>query len=449
MNEIKQNSIKSHNFINYDLNFKKEKASEMPRVLKLTKSLGKNLLSIASYGTSRKIARTGRAWSPAASANVFEPKIDEEDAPTPNQSTFKYAEMEYDIKKTKPILPDDVSKILFGKQFTDHMLTAEWTQQNGWARPLVGPFKHLEIHPAAKVLHYAIEIFEGMKAFKGVDGRVRLFRPNLNAIRMGKSANRIGLPPFDKEEFIKCLKKYVSIEKDWIPNSPLASLYLRPTFIGHDESLGVSSSNKALFFVIASPAGPYFPSGFKPVSLYADPRYVRAFPGGVGNFKFGSNYGPTIYVQMEAQKKGCQQVLWLFGEDNLISEAGTMNIFLVIKNKDQEIELVTPPLDGTILEGVTRQSILDLARKSGKIKVTERYISMKECVSLVENNRLIEMFGAGTACVVCPIERINFAGRDYEIPTMKSGGKYMSEYLKQLYDIQYGTVEHEWGVVVE
>jgi branched-chain amino acid aminotransferase len=159
------------------------------------------------------------------------------------------------------------------------------------------------------------------------------------------------------------LKKLVSIEKDWIPKSTAASLYIRPTFIGTEPTLGVSATNSAKLYVITSPTGPYFPTGFKPVTLLADNKYIRAFPGGVGNFKVGSNYGPTIFVGIEAQKKGCQQVLWLFGDEEYLTEAGTMNMFVVIKNDQGETELVTPPLDGTILEGVTRQSILDLARK--------------------------------------------------------------------------------------
>lgn len=364
------------------------------------------------------------------------------------KATFKFDELQLDLHATKPNLPDDPAKLLFGQKFTDHMFTAEWTKDAGWGKPKVGPFKNLELHPAAKVLHYSIELFEGMKAYYGVDGKVRLFRPDLNALRMFKSANRSGLPSFDQQEFIKCLKKFVTIEKDWIPKSTAASLYLRPTFIGTEGSLGVSTSNRALFYIIASPAGPYFPTGFKPVSLFADPKYVRAFPGGVGAYKVGSNYGPTVYVSMEAQKRGCQQVLWLLGKENLLTEAGTMNMFVVLKH-DNNIELVTPPLDGTILEGVTRQSILDLARRDGKLKVSERNITMQETLLALEKNRLLEMFGAGTAAVTCPIERIVFNNKNYPIPTMQNGAPHMNYFLNELNSIYYGKKKHEWGVVCE
>ncbi|CAF0721053.1 unnamed protein product [Brachionus calyciflorus] len=365
------------------------------------------------------------------------------------KETFKFDDLQLDVRKTKPDLPDDPSKLVFGGRFTDHMLTIEWDSKDGWGRPKIGPLKNLEIHPAAKCLHYAIEIFEGMKAYKGVDDKVRLFRPDLNLSRLHRSATRSALPGFDKQELFKCIQKLVALEKDWIPKSTSASLYIRPTFIGTEPTLGVSASNKALLYVLTSPAGPYFPSGFKPVTLYANPKYIRAFPGGVGNYKCGSNYGPTVYVNIEANKKGCQQVLWLFDKEEYLTEAGTMNIFLVIKNDQGEVELITPPLNGTILEGVTRQSILDLARREGKIKVSEREISMKETLSLLENGRLLEAFGSGTACVVCPIEGFLYNDKKFAIPTMSKGAPYMTEFAKNLNQIQYGLVKHEWAPIVE
>jgi branched-chain amino acid aminotransferase len=365
-----------------------------------------------------------------------------------SHESFKFEELEMDLRKTVPNLPDP-SKLIFGHTFTDHMLTIKWNVKSGWGKPKIEPLKNLEIHPAAKVLHYSVEVFEGMKAYYGVDGKIRLFRPDLNMARLSKSSERSTLPAFDKEEFLKCLKKLVSVEKDWIPKSTTASLYIRPTFIGTEPTLGVNSSSSALLYILTSPTGPYFPTGFKPVNLLADAKYVRAFPGGVGNVKVGSNYGPTIYVSIEAQKKGCQQVLWLFDKEEYLTEAGTMNICVVIKNKNGETELVTPPLDGTILEGVTRQSILDLTRKWGDIKVTERPITMKETLKLLEKNQLVEAFGAGTACVVCPIESILYKDVKYKIPTMETGAKVMSRIAKELNDIQYGRVIHEWAPLVE
>lgn len=364
-------------------------------------------------------------------------------------NSFKYDDLKIELSKTNPNLPEDTSKLMFGHEFTDHMLSIEWSAKNGWQKPEIGKLKNLEIHPAAKVLHYSIEIFEGMKAYYGADGKYRLFRPDLNMNRFHKSTLRSALPDFDRGELLKIIKKFVEIEKDWIPKCTSASLYLRPTFIGTEPTLGVSATNTALLYVLASPTGPYFPTGFKPISLLADPKYVRAFPGGAGNVKVGSNYGPTIFVGIEAQKKGCQQVLWLFGEEEYLTEAGTMNMFLVTKNKKGEMELITPPLDGTILEGVTRQSILDMTRQWGNIKVTERPITMKETLELLKNKELIECFGAGTACVVCPIDNILYRDVKYEIPTMTSGGVIMNKIMNQLLDIQYGRTEHEWGVLVE
>jgi len=363
--------------------------------------------------------------------------------------SFKYNDLQIELSKTNPNLPDDPSKLAFGAEFTDHMLSVEWSEKEGWKAPKIEKLRNLSIHPAAKVLHYSIEIFEGMKAYYGVDKKLRLFRPDLNMNRFHKSTLRSALPDFDKQELLKCVKKYVEIEQDWIPQHTSASLYLRPTFIGTEPTLGVSASNKALLYILASPTGPYFPTGFKPVSLLADPKYVRAFPGGAGNVKVGSNYGPTIFVGIQANKQGCQQVLWLFGEEEYLTEAGTMNMFLVVKNKNGETELITPPLDGTILEGVTRQSILDMTREWSDIKVSERPITMKETLSLLKNNQLIECFGAGTACVVCPIDNILYKDTKYAIPTMTSGGVIMNKIMNQLLDIQYGRLPHEWGHIVE
>lgn len=364
-------------------------------------------------------------------------------------SSFKADDLKLELQPTNPNLPEDPTKLAFGHEFTDHMLSIEWTAEKGWQTPKIEKLRNLSIHPAAKVLHYSVEIFEGMKAYYGADQKYRLFRPDLNMNRFHKSSLRSALPDFDKGELLKCIKKFVQVEKDWIPKHTSASLYLRPTLIGTEPTLGVSSSNSATLYVLASPTGPYFPTGFKPVKLLADPKYVRAFPGGVGNVKVGSNYGPTIYVGIQANKKACQQVLWLFGEEEYLTEAGTMNMFLVVKNNDGQMELITPPLDGTILEGVTRQSILDMTRQWSDIKVSERPITMKETLSLLKNNQLIECFGAGTACIVCPIDSILYKDTNYEIPTMTSGGKIMNKIMNNLLDIQYGRTAHEWGHLVE
>lgn len=338
-----------------------------------------------------------------------------------------------------------VSSLVFGKHFTDHMLTIDWCATTGWANPRITPLQPLAIHPAAKVLHYALELFEGMKAYRCVDGRIRLFRPDLNMARMNDTAQRVVLPNFDGAELVKCIKRLVSIDQEWVPHSTASSLYIRPTLIGTEPTLGVSASNNAVLYVILGPVGPYFASGFKPVSLLADPSFIRAWRGGCGFAKMGANYAPTVMVQKVAEKQGLQQVMWLYGEDHEITEVGTMNIFCYLVTEDGRRELVTPPLDGVILPGVTRRSILDLARQWGEFDVTERPLTMAEFVTASDQGRVLEMFGAGTACIVCPVERVRYMERDIHIPTPEGDASLSHRILSTLSDIQYGRIEHPWS----
>ncbi|XP_056400505.1 branched-chain-amino-acid aminotransferase, mitochondrial-like isoform X1 [Hyla sarda] len=363
-------------------------------------------------------------------------------------TSFKSADLQIELNKhPKKKLP--VSDLVFGKTFTDHMLTIEWTNEKGWGKPQIKPFQNLSIHPASSALHYSVELFEGMKAYRGEDNQVRLFRPMMNMERMHRTALRACLPSFDKAELLECLRRLIDIDRDWVPKSTTASLYIRPTFIGTEPSLGVTKSNHALLYVIVGPVGPYFPTGgFTPVSLLADPKYVRAWMGGVGNYKLGGNYGPTIYVQNEAAKEGCQQVLWLYGDDHEVTEAGTMNFFMYWINEQGEKELVTPPLSGLILPGVTRQSLLDLAKQWGEFKVSERTFNMADVVKGLKENRVKELFGAGTACVVSPVNRILYNGENYLIPTMEHGPDVAKRFLKELTDIQYGRTPSDWGYLV-
>ncbi|XP_054552351.1 branched-chain-amino-acid aminotransferase, cytosolic isoform X4 [Talpa occidentalis] len=329
------------------------------------------------------------------------------------------------------------------------MLTVEWSSEFGWEKPHIKPLQNLSLHPGSSAFHYAVELFEGLKAFRGVDNKIRLFRPQLNMERMYRSAKRATLPGFDKEELLECIQQLVKLDQEWVPYSTSASLYIRPTFIGTEPSLGVKKPTKALLFVILSPVGPYFSSGtFNPVSLWANPKYVRAWKGGTGDCKMGGNYASSLFAQCEAMDNGCQQVLWLYGEDNQITEVGTMNLFLYWINEDGEEELATPPLDGIILPGVTRQSILDLAHKWGEFKVSERYLTMDELTAALEGSRVREMFGSGTACVVCPVSEILHKGETLHIPTMEHGPKLASRLLEKLTDIQYGREESDWTITV-
>uniref|UniRef100_A0A8C2WGD4 Branched-chain-amino-acid aminotransferase n=1 Tax=Cyclopterus lumpus TaxID=8103 RepID=A0A8C2WGD4_CYCLU len=367
---------------------------------------------------------------------------------TRSASSFKASDLVVERNTACKPKPDPAT-LVFGKQFSDHMLTINWSAADGWETPHIKPFQNLSLHPASSALHYSIELFEGMKAFRGEDNHIRLFRPMLNMERMLRSADRSSLPLFDKEELLKCIKKLVEVDQEWVPFSQDASLYIRPTFIGTEPSLGVSPTTQAMIFVIVGPVGPYFATGsFNPISLLADPSFVRAWKGGVGAYKMGGNYGPTIAVQSEAVKRGCQQVLWLYGEQEEITEVGTMNLFIYWTNEKGEKELFTPPLDGIILPGVTRQSLLDLARTWGEFKVTERTMSMKELLGALDAGRILEVFGAGTACVVCPVGSLLYREESYQIPTMQNGPDLAKRFHKELTDIQYGRTASDWAPLV-
>ncbi|MCP9265755.1 Branched-chain-amino-acid aminotransferase [Dirofilaria immitis] len=309
--------------------------------------------------------------------------------------------------------------------------------EKGWSRPLICPLHDLIMHPAAKVLHYATELFEGMKAYRCDDGRINLFR-------VEKTWN--ACITFDTNELKKLICELVNIDADWVPKSP-GSLYIRPTLIATEPTLGISHAEQALLFVLTGPVGQYYSTGFKPVSLYADPTCCRSFPGGVGQYKMGCNYAPTILISKIAASKNCQQVLWLFGEEQWITEVGSMNIFMYWENEQGDNELVTAPLyDGIILPGITRDSILHLGRQMHDIKVTERYVQMEE---------MYEMFGTGTACVVSPVDRIlykNPSTGDFEemtIPTITHKPNLMQKLYQTVVDIQYGkTKKPEWTTEV-
>ncbi|XP_030636458.1 branched-chain-amino-acid aminotransferase, cytosolic [Chanos chanos] len=363
-------------------------------------------------------------------------------APSP-EAEDTVVEMAQD-HKAKP----EPANLVFGTVFTDHMLTIEWSSDGGWQKPHIRPFDNLSLHPACAALHYAVQLFEGMKAYRGVDGKVRLFRPMLNMKRMLKSAERACLPLFDGVELLECIRKLVSLDEDWVPHSDSASLYIRPTFLGIEPSLGVKKPSRALLFVILTPVGSYFSTGTQPVSLWADAKYIRAWRGGTGDCKMGGNYGASIYAQYEAVEKGCQQVLWLYGDDHQITEVGTMNVFLFWINENGEDELATPPLDGIILPGITRQSILDLTRKWGEFKVSERYLTMAELCGALKEGRVKEMFGSGTACVVSPVGRILYQGENLIIPSQENDTRIASRLLKELSDIQYGRTPSDWAFLV-
>ncbi|KHJ47071.1 putative branched-chain-amino-acid transaminase 1 [Trichuris suis] len=354
------------------------------------------------------------------------------------------------LKQKKPF-----SEVRFGEDFSDHMFEVEWTSRDGWGKPKICPFHDLVLHPASKVLHYACQIFEGLKAFRGIDGKIRLFRPRLNIQRMLQSAQRCSMPNFDAEEFLKCLVEFVRTEKDWIPEDPSGSFYIRPTMIATEPTVGISIPNSSLLYIIAGPVGSYWGSGnskLNPVALYADPSAVRAWYGGAGNVKMGSNYAPTLFHLAAAHKHGCSQNLWLFGHEEIITEVGAMNLFVYWINEKGNKELITAPLDGLILPGVTRQTIIELAKEWNEFSVVEEHYTMPQLLRALEENRVIEIFGSGTAVIVSPIDKIIYRKGDtctvHEIPTMKNA-ELSQRCFKSITDIQTGASERpDWTLLI-
>lgn len=357
------------------------------------------------------------------------------------------------ITTPKTPLPND--KLVFGQTFTDHILKIQWNATKGWEAPKIEPYGPISLDPSACVFHYAFELFEGLKAYRDSNDQLRIFRPNKNMERMNKSADRIVLPTFESEELIKLIGELIKIDKHLVPKEKGYSLYIRPTLIGTTSGLGVGTPTDALLYVITSPVGPYYSTGFKAVKLEATDYAVRAWPGGVGDKKLGANYAPCIKPQLEAASRGYQQNLWLFGEKKNITEVGTMNVFFVFQDKATgKKELVTAPIDGTILEGVTRDSILQLARERlnpEEWTVSERYFSIYEVEERAAKGELVEAFGSGTAAVVSPIKEIGFNGKDIQVPLLpgEQFGALTAQVADWIAKIQYGDEEYkDWSYVV-
>ncbi|KZT21693.1 branched-chain amino acid aminotransferase II [Neolentinus lepideus HHB14362 ss-1] len=364
------------------------------------------------------------------------------------------------VKTQSPRLPPPASDLVFGHTFTDHMLTIPWSARIGWDTPKIVPYGPLSLLPSSSILHYAQTIFEGMKAYRDEKGKVMLFRPDMNMKRMNSSAQRVALPTFNGDALIHLIKELIRIDKHWIPQQTGYSLYVRPTLISTEAAIGVHPPADALLFVICSPVGPYYSKGFKPVGLYGTTEYVRAAPGGTGAYKLGVNYAPGVVAQKLAAKLGYDQNLWLYGPEHHLTEVGTMNLFVVFKTEDGSLELVTPPLDGMILPGVTRDSVLELAKghASGqhkipglgdKLTVSERPVTMKEVKDASQSGRLVELFGTGTAAVISPVDRIGYLGEDVQIPTGPDGmGPVSKPIWQELVGRQIGTIPSDWSVVV-
>jgi branched-chain amino acid aminotransferase len=339
--------------------------------------------------------------------------------------------------------PADESKLVFGKTFSDHMFMMDYKGEKGWQDPRVVPHQVLQMDPAAMVLHYGQGIFEGMKAYRCSDGRLHLFRPEKNFERYNRSAAKLCMPQIEVPFQFEALYELLKLDKDWIPHSMGSSLYIRPTMIASEPHLGVRPANEYLHFIITGPVAAYYPEGFNPVSIYVSDQFVRTVRGGLGEAKTMANYASSLYAAEYAKKKGFTQVLWLDAvELRFVEEVGTMNIFFRIKD-----ELVTPPLGGSILAGITRDSVIQLAEHWG-ITVHQRPIEIGEVIDAVRSGDMKEIFGTGTAAVVSPVGSISYKDQSFKIQNGAAG-----EWSQKLYDeivgIQYGEKEDPFGWVHE
>jgi branched-chain amino acid aminotransferase len=327
----------------------------------------------------------------------------------------------------------------FGKIFTDHMFLMNYDTGEGWHDARIVPYGPIALDPASMCFHYGQEVFEGLKAYRREDGKVQLFRPDKNFARLNVSNDRLCIPKIDEDFCIEAVKKLVSIDEDWIPTGENESLYIRPFIFAVDPFVGVHPAHHLIYAVILSPSGAYYPEGIKPVKIYVEQNYVRAVVGGTGFTKAAANYAISLKAQEEAEKEGYIQVLWLDGvHRKYIEEVGAMNVFFVIGN-----EVITPKLQGSILGGVTRMSVIELARDMG-YTVSERLLSIDEVTAAAKDGTLKEAFGTGTAAVISPIGELKYDGNIYTV----NGGE-IGELSQKLYDtltgIQWGKIPDKFG----
>lgn len=348
--------------------------------------------------------------------------------------------MDISIRKAEFLkaLPDG-NGLTFGTVFTDHMFNMDYSVEKGWHNPRIEPYAPITMDPATMVLHYGQSIFEGLKAFKAGNGDIRLFRPEENFRRFNRSAYKLCIPQLDEAFALKALKTLLSLEKRWVPSAPGTSLYIRPTIIATDPFIGVRASHTYRFFIILCPVGAYYKEGFNPVKIWVTEKYVRAVPGGMGDVKTAGNYAASLFAGEDAHRHGYTQVLWLDGvERRYIEEVGSMNIFFVIND-----EIVTPALSGSILPGITRDTVIRLAAQWGK-PVSERRISIDEVISAHEKGKLQECFGSGTAAVISPVGMIRYKEREFKLGNGEVG-PWARKFFDTITGIQYGRVDDPDG----
>ncbi len=344
-----------------------------------------------------------------------------------------------DESQLKP-KPTDESKLAFGNIVTDHIAKMEYESGKGWSDAWIEPYGDLSIDPAAMALHYGQEIFEGLKAYRGKDG-IYLFRARENFERFNRSAARLCMPEVDVDLAMAAMKKLVLLDKDWVPRTSGTSLYIRPTMVATEPHLGVRPASAYLFFIIIGPVGAYYKEGLNPVKIYVEDFYVRAAVGGTGEAKTAGNYAASLLAAEKAKEKGFTQVLWLdAAERKYVEEVGTMNMFFRVDD-----EVITAPLTGSILPGITRDSVIQIVKNWG-MRLSERSLSIDEVIEAAKNGSLQEAFGTGTAAVISPVGQITYKGEDHIV----AGGK-MGELSQRLYDeivaIQYGEKPDPYGWV--
>ena len=348
-------------------------------------------------------------------------------------------DIKIELTKQPKAKPVPGQKLGFGRIFTDHMFVMNYTEGKGWHDAKIMPFQNISLSPAAMVYHYGQEMFEGLKAYKGPDGEVYLFRPDMNAKRTNATNERLVIPQLPIEDFVQAVSAVVDVDRDWIPTEPGTSLYIRPFIIATDEFLGVAPSKTYLFMVILSPSGAYYESGLAPVGIWIEDEYVRAVRGGIGFAKTGGNYAASLIAQQKAHDAGYSQVLWLDGvERKYIEEVGAMNIFFKIAGK-----VVTPALSGSILPGITRDSTIQLCKEWG-YEVEERKISADELLQAQKNGTLEEVFGTGTAAVISPVGKLRYQDEVMTIANGETGPLSMKLY-ETITGIQTGILPDNKG----
>lgn len=342
------------------------------------------------------------------------------------------------LKTTEPqVQKVDFDNLPFGKLFSDHMFVMDY--ENGeWQQPVIQPFQSMNLHPACSALHYGQSIFEGLKAFKNKDEDPVIFRPDMNAKRFNKSAERMCMPTIPEELFLNALKELINLDADWIPPIENSALYIRPFMFATDEYVGIRPSEKYKFIIFTCPVGAYYA---EPLKVKIETHYTRASEGGVGRAKTAGNYGASLYPAKKGQEQGYHQLVWTDGKTHeFIEESGTMNIMFMIGNT-----LVTPSEESdTILKGITKRSVVEIAKDWG-MKVEERKVTVKEIIAAAEEGTLKEVFGAGTAATIAPIKTIHYDGKDYELPAVEQR-EFSNKVFKYLKDIKLGLVPdpHGW-----